>query len=69
MQGMPTQEDYFTVYVSAVEHMGHFWVQVIGPKAGALDLEIQRMTEYYSEEGNRQVGLESHFYLSLSGCC
>ncbi|XP_022085401.1 tudor and KH domain-containing protein-like [Acanthaster planci] len=52
---MPTHDDYFSVYVSAVEHMGHFWLQVLGPKAGTLDLMIQNMTEYYAVESNQKL--------------
>ncbi|XP_038078365.1 tudor and KH domain-containing protein-like [Patiria miniata] len=52
---MPTHEDYFSIYVSAVEHLGHFWVQVLGSKSGALDLMIQNMTEYYAVDSNQQL--------------
>ncbi len=52
---VPAQQDFFSVYMSAVEHVGHFWVQVLGERAGSLDLLIQSMTQYYSQPGNLQV--------------
>ena len=42
------RKDYFEVYVSAVEHPGHFWVQVISPESVRLDTLIQDMNKYYS---------------------
>ena len=52
---VPAQQEFFSVYMSAVEHVGHFWVQVLGERAGSLDLLVQSMTEYYSQPGNLQV--------------
>lgn len=45
---------FLEVYVSAVEHPGRFWVQVIGPKAVELDHLVEEMTEFYRQEENRE---------------
>jgi tudor domain-containing protein 2 len=42
------------VYVSAVEHPGRFWVQVIGPQAVELDHLVEEMSEFYRQEENRE---------------
>jgi len=42
------------VFVSAVEHPGRFWVQVIGPHAVELDHLVEEMTEFYKQEENRE---------------
>ncbi|XP_071788327.1 tudor and KH domain-containing protein-like [Asterias amurensis] len=52
---VPDQQEFFSVYMSAVEHVGHFWVQVLGERAGSLDLLVQSMTEYYSQPVNLQA--------------
>ena len=47
------------VYVSAVEHPGHFWVQVIDAKSVRLDMLMEDMTRYYSNptitQANRAI--------------
>ncbi|XP_043226497.1 tudor and KH domain-containing protein homolog isoform X1 [Amphibalanus amphitrite] len=62
-QPVPTRESlvatgadgYLEVYVSAVDTPGHFWVQVKSPRAIELDKLVERMTEFYSEESNRNM--------------
>lgn len=39
---------YMAVYMSAVEHPGHFWVQMVSSKGLQLDRLMQDMTEYYT---------------------
>ena len=51
--------DYLEVYVSAVEHPSHFWVQVISSKATRLDDLFQEMTRYYSNLREGQVILQA----------
>ncbi|XP_071942396.1 tudor and KH domain-containing protein-like [Antedon mediterranea] len=47
---LPDHSDYFAVFISAVEHPGHFWMQILGSPSKALNLDIlmQSMTEYFS---------------------
>lgn len=51
----PSHGDYFTVYVSAVEHPNHFWMQIISTKASELDLMVEEMTEFYSQVRNQEA--------------
>lgn len=48
------KDGFLEVYVSAVEHPGRFWVQVIGPRAVELDHLVEEMTEFYGQEENRE---------------
>jgi tudor domain-containing protein 2 len=43
-------DDYETVYVSAVEHPGHFWVQHINSDSLKYEKLIQDMASYYSTD-------------------
>ncbi|XP_071501765.1 tudor and KH domain-containing protein-like [Diadema antillarum] len=45
----PKGKDFFTVYMSAVEHPGHFWLQMVNSKAQQLDLLQDNMTEFYNK--------------------
>ncbi|PIK56393.1 putative tudor and KH domain-containing protein [Apostichopus japonicus] len=57
----PAHGDFFTIYVSAVEHPNHFWMQIISTKASELDLMVEEMTEFYNQARNQ----ESHTADSL----
>jgi len=48
-------DGYLEVFVSAVDTPAHFWVQVKSPRAIELDKLVERMTELYSEQGNRDM--------------
>ncbi|XP_033127833.1 tudor and KH domain-containing protein-like, partial [Anneissia japonica] len=54
---LPDHSDYFAIFVSAVEHPGHFWIQILGSPSKALDLDIlmQSMTEYFSKGVDNEV--------------
>ncbi len=43
----PRHRDFIEVYVSAVEHPDHFWVQVISAKSTQLDRLVDNMTSHY----------------------
>ncbi|KAK2167696.1 hypothetical protein LSH36_25g07051 [Paralvinella palmiformis] len=47
--------DQMKVFVSAIEHPEHFWIQVLGSNSTQLDKMITEMTEYYSKENNLQA--------------
>ncbi|XP_072019812.1 tudor and KH domain-containing protein-like [Amphiura filiformis] len=51
---LPSHPNFFTVYVSAVEHPGHFWFQIITPKARHFDLLVEQMTEFYRQRENQE---------------
>lgn len=51
----PRNKDFFTVYVSAVEHPGHFWLQIVNSKAQDLDLMLMNMSEFYNNPENQKV--------------
>ena len=51
--------EYMKVFVSAVEHPGHFWIQVLGSNSMEFDKMISEMTEYYSKDDNLQVNLRT----------
>ncbi|XP_014256299.1 tudor and KH domain-containing protein homolog [Cimex lectularius] len=42
------------VYVSSIANPCHFWLQLITPKACALEHLVDDMTEFYSQEENRK---------------
>ncbi len=44
----PTNSDYLEVYVSAVEHPEHMWVQLLNSAATQLDRLIADMTRIYT---------------------
>lgn len=44
---LPATDDYFTVYVSAVEFPGHFWVQALEPNGTNLDSMSREMNGIY----------------------
>lgn len=44
---LPAVTDYFTVYVAAVEHPGHFWIQVLEPDGTKLDAISQEINSIY----------------------
>jgi len=46
-------EEFSPVYVSAVEHPEHFWLQVLSSKSNQLDALVAQMTEYC---GNQNLG-------------
>ncbi|XP_072173774.1 tudor and KH domain-containing protein-like [Diadema setosum] len=50
----PKGKDFFTVYMSAVEHPGHFWLQMVNSKAQQLDLLQDNMTEFYNKPETRE---------------
>ncbi|XP_054751341.2 tudor and KH domain-containing protein-like [Lytechinus pictus] len=52
---LPKNKDFFTVYVSAVEHPGHFWLQIVSSKAKDLDLMLMNMTEFYNNPDNQKA--------------
>jgi len=45
---------YRPVYVSAVEHPEHFWMQILNEQATQLDILMREMTSFY----DTQVRLE-----------
>lgn len=51
---LPNHPNFFTVYMSAVEHPGHFWLQIITPKARQFDLLMETMTEFYRQKQNQE---------------
>lgn len=56
----PSSHDGFLeVYVSAVEHPGHFWVQILNAKSLQLETLNQEMTAYYDKEEVNQV---THYF-------
>jgi len=42
--------DYHPVYVSAVEHPEHFWIQMLSERSTQLDSLISEMTSYYETQ-------------------
>ncbi|XP_078577614.1 tudor and KH domain-containing protein-like [Branchiostoma floridae x Branchiostoma japonicum] len=52
---LPQHNDFFEVFVSAVETPGHFWVQMVNAKAAQLDRLVQDMSDYYSEEHVKEL--------------
>jgi hypothetical protein len=46
-KGLQLGEDFTLVYVTAVEHPEHFWMQVLSNKSTQLDTLLQQMTEFY----------------------
>ena len=48
---MPVHSDYFTVYVSAIDTPGHFWIQSITTDSELLDKLIEEMTQFYGDRG------------------
>lgn len=38
------------VYVTAVEHPQHFWLQVLSTKSTQLDTLLEQMTEFYGKK-------------------
>ena len=59
--------DHMIVYVSAVEHPSHFWVQLLNAKALELEELSKVMTHFYGNlrEVGADVGIGS---LSLGAC-
>jgi len=51
----PANRDYLEVYVSAIEHPGHFWVQLVNALSTRLDQLTQEMTAYYTNPEFSQV--------------
>ncbi|XP_050397075.1 tudor and KH domain-containing protein isoform X3 [Patella vulgata] len=47
---MPEQKDYMEVYISAIEHPGHFWVQILSSEAMQLDRMTDEMNRFYSTD-------------------
>lgn len=53
---IPTASDGFMeVFVSAVEHPFHFWVQVIGTRAKELDKLVEEISSFYSSPSNQKL--------------
>ena len=50
---LPTDGDYFGVYVSATENPGRFWIQMVTKDSRQLDNLIEDMTIFY---GDRDQG-------------
>lgn len=48
-------DKFIEAYVSAVNSATHFWLQVVSPRAIDLDKLVTEMTEYYSNEENREL--------------
>lgn len=42
--------EFFEVYVSALEHPGHAWLQILGPRSLQLDRLTAEMSIYYGSE-------------------
>ncbi|XP_045102223.1 tudor and KH domain-containing protein homolog isoform X2 [Portunus trituberculatus] len=51
----PSSDKFIEAYVSAVNSATHFWLQVVSPRAIDLDKLVTEMTEYYSNEENRDL--------------
>lgn len=47
--------DSMEVFVSAVEHPGHFWVQIITASSLQLDKMTDDMTSFYNNSATAQV--------------
>ena len=62
----PHSQDFLEVYVSAVEHPSHFWVQVISSKATQLDRLQEDMTHFYDNKQITQVSLAT--FLTCLDC-
>ncbi|CAH1251663.1 TDRKH [Branchiostoma lanceolatum] len=60
---LPQHNDFFEVFVSAVETPGHFWVQMVNAKAPQLDRLVQDMSDYYSEEHVKET--PGHFWVQM----
>uniref|UniRef100_A0A8D0G8Y9 Tudor and KH domain containing n=1 Tax=Sphenodon punctatus TaxID=8508 RepID=A0A8D0G8Y9_SPHPU len=41
-------DEHLEVYVSAIEHPNHFWIQIIGSRCLQLDKLTQEMSQYYN---------------------
>lgn len=48
-------KEFMEVFVSAVEHPGHFWVQIITSESLRLDKMTDDMTAFYSNEDTAQT--------------
>ena len=48
-------KEYMEVFVSAVEHPGHFWVQIITSTSLQLDKLTDDMTAFYNNQATAQV--------------
>ena len=51
----PANRDYLEVYVSAIEHPGHFWVQLVNAQSAQLDRLTREMTAYYGNPSFAKV--------------
>lgn len=58
-------KEFMEVFVSAIEHPGHFWVQIITASSLQLDKLIDDMTAFYSNDDSSEVTLLSYFLYYL----
>lgn len=47
---LPTDGDYFGIYVSAMKNPGHFWIQKVTKDSKQLDELVEQMTVYYGDK-------------------
>lgn len=52
---LPSDGEYFGVYVSAIETPGCFWIQKVAKDAKELDELVEEMTVFYGEQGGGQT--------------
>ena len=64
---LPDKIDEFLVCVSASEHPGHFWVQVVDTQAAQLEQLNREMTRFYSSLSVDEMPLAR--YLPGTICC
>lgn len=43
-------DDFVPVYVTAVEHPEHFWLQFLSNKSAELDKLLEQMTDFYGHK-------------------
>ena len=55
--------EYKPVYVSAVEHPEHFWLQVLSKKSAQLDKLVEEMTDFYGTQNLVNARYFLHFTL------
>ncbi|ESO89711.1 hypothetical protein LOTGIDRAFT_124728 [Lottia gigantea] len=47
---VPEHKDYMEVYMSAIEHPGHFWIQILSSEAMQLDRMTEEMNRFYATD-------------------
>ncbi|XP_064645096.1 tudor and KH domain-containing protein-like isoform X2 [Lineus longissimus] len=58
---MPDHGDYIEVYVSAMEHPGQFWLQLLTTSSARLDRLVDTMTTFYDDPESIQYAKVIHF--------